>query len=138
MNSAAYLLLTASGVLRGGRMLHALSLVLMLGGVVLHAAIGGLAPHAALLVLLGLMQSYCAMRVEIDATLFERLAQMPELDLAQLDQALISVAGMPSHKADRTLNDRVRGAQRWMNGQAALCFLQGLLMLVCIGLSVFG
>lgn len=64
------------------------------------------------LLAIGLIERYLALRVALDARLFDRLAQGQLLDLPSLDKALQQVLSVPAIKAGRDLPSRVAGAQR--------------------------
>lgn len=76
-------------------------------------------PHAALMFMLGgllAVERYLAVRVALDARLFDRLARGAApggvASLALLDQALMAQLGMPAPQASRTLLPRLAGARR--------------------------
>ena len=77
-----------------------------------------------LLLLLALMlaERVLASRVELDARLFDRLADGRLADLAALDAGLRQVFDIPEHKRGRPLAPRLAGAsrlQRWHFGVVA-------------------
>lgn len=124
--------LTAT-LLRRGRSIDRLS-----SGVILLALAIGLAPLlglamswpgaviCGLLVAFGLLQKVYAVRVAIDAELFERLSTDPEQlerHTAALDQALLGL-GQPADKSGRSWAQRSQGALALLRRQALWCGLQ--------------
>jgi hypothetical protein len=90
----------------------------------------------ALVVLLGLIELYLAIRVGFDAALFRRLAAAPEgFDRARLDRALSRLGLMPEAKAGRPIIERIAGARRLLAWQGMTLFAQILLVLIGAGLS---
>ncbi|SDJ10256.1 hypothetical protein SAMN05216189_1012147 [Pseudomonas delhiensis] len=135
-------LLLVARLLRRGRDLGRLSdgLTLLAMGLGLYvAAFAGASPGfalgMALLVLLGLAQKCYALRVALDADLFEALAA-PAETLAErterLDQGLGELLGLPAEKAGRSWPQRSRGALRLLRWQALLCAAQWLAALLCL------
>jgi hypothetical protein len=124
MNEAQARYAVAAALLRSGRWIAAYSLLLS------AAAVAGLlwrpaaAPLWLAVLLPGAVQIACAVRVELDARLFEQMAA--GAPLAALDRALIDVAGMPPAKAGRPAAARVQGARRWLGYQAAAAAAQTL------------
>lgn len=116
----------AAALLRQGRWIAALSLV------VTAAALAGALrrpshwPMWTLALALGAVQVFCAMRVGVDAALFARLAG--QSNLADLDDALIEYAGMPPFKAGRSAGSRIQGALRWLRAQGMLAAAQCALL----------
>jgi len=90
----------------------------------------------ALVVLLGLIELYLAIRVGFDAALFRRLAAAPEgFDRARLDRALSRLGLMPEAKARRPIIERIAGARRLLAWQGMTLVAQILLVLIGAGLS---
>ena len=90
----------------------------------------------ALVVLLGLIELYLAIRVGFDATLFRRLAAAPEgFDRARLDRALSRLGLMPEARTGRPIIERVAGARRLLMWQGVTLAAQLLLILVGAALS---
>lgn len=92
----------------------ALSLVAWLA---VAAALAGLAtggaPHPiVLLVPLAVAERYLAVRVALDARLFDRLAVGSLATLDDLDAGLQQVLAVPAAKAGRPLAPRIAGARR--------------------------
>lgn len=138
-------LFTVASLLRRGKALDRLSSALTLLGLAI-----GLAPllgvaaqllsalFCALLVLLGLVEKYWALRVALDAELFQRLADDAEhltLHTADLDQALTGLGLQPANLAARSWDERSRGALRLLRLQA-LSLLAQLLLAVAIVLGL--
>jgi hypothetical protein len=93
----------------------------------------------ALVVLLGLAETYCAMRVGFDAALFRRLAAHAgegAPDLAGLDAALVGLGLLPQAKAGRPVPDRIAGARRLLSRQAATLGVQVLAVLAGAALAL--
>jgi len=90
----------------------------------------------ALVVLLGLIELYLAIRVSFDAALFRRLAAAPEgFDRARLDRALSRLGLIPEDKAGRPIVERIAGARRLLAWQGMTLAAQILLVLIGAGLS---
>ncbi|MDH1264903.1 hypothetical protein [Pseudomonas sp. GD03944] len=78
------------------------------------------------LVVLGGVQKFYAIRVAIDAELFQHLSQAPdqlERRTAELDQALLGL-GQPAANAGRSWAQRSQGALGLLRRQALWCGLQ--------------
>lgn len=109
-------LFTVAGLLRRGKALDGLSSALTLLGLAIGLAplLGAVAQplgalFCALLVLLGLLEKYWALRVALDAELFQRLANDAErlpLRTLDLDQALVRLGLQPANKAARSWDER--------------------------------
>lgn len=134
-------LFTVASLLRRGKALDRLSSTLTLLGLAIGLAplLGITAqPLSALLVLLGLVEKYWALRVALDAELFQRLADDSE-HLAQrtldLDQALTLLGLQQANKAARSWDERSRGALRLLRLQT-LWLLAQLLLAVAIVLGL--
>ena len=95
------------------------------------AALAGLstggAPHPILLLVpLAIAERYLAVRVALDARLFDRLANGTLASLGDLDGGLQQVLAVSSAKAGRPLAPRIAGARRlyrWHTVTAALIVL---------------
>lgn len=72
---------------------------------------------------LGLIQQYLGVRVSLDARLFDRLACGNITDLPALDVALQRLFSLPDTKIGRSLPERLAGAKRLYQGQAAATLL---------------
>lgn len=84
---------------------------------------------------LGLWQKYWALRVALDAELFERFSHVGDRLEAQtqdLDRALADLGLARADAAGRTWNQRSRGALRLLRWQALACGAQLLLALSCL------
>ena len=122
--------------LRQGRLLDRLAMGLALLGLLLTLAPAwGFATPLAywllggLLLLIGCVEKYWALRVALDADLFQHIRQ---LSLSGLDQALTEQQLLPSNKASRSLNDRCRGAYRLLRWQLLCVLLQACLLLALL------
>lgn len=141
MASEMSLLLTA-GLLRRGRQLDQLSTgltLLGLAGGLLPLLIGRgnllMALPCVLLILLGVVQKYWAIRVALDAELFTTLAADPTLRqarIAELDAALVELHLQPATQATRPWDARIRGAWRLLRLQALWLAAQLFLALIMI------
>ncbi|QRY80770.1 hypothetical protein JVX91_06595 [Pseudomonas sp. PDNC002] len=135
-------LILVASLLRRGSSLNGLSsaltvLALALGfyGALMASATLAFSLSMALLVLLGLVQKFYAMRVALDADLFEAMANagetLPE-KTRQLDDALATYVGVPAEMSGRTWSERSRGALKLLRRQVMLCALQWLVALLCL------
>jgi len=135
-------LILVASLLRRGSSLNGLSsaltvLALALGfyGVLMASATLAFSLSMALLVLLGLVQKFYAMRVALDADLFDAMASageaLPE-KTRQLDGALATYVGVAADKAGRPWSERSRGALALLRRQALLCAAQWLFALLCL------
>jgi hypothetical protein len=141
------MLAAAAALLDQGRALDRLSRATTVAAVVLLllvAVVPG-SPTAwafvvpALVMLLGVSEIYCAMRVGFDAALFRRLAaEVGEgaPDLAGLDAALVALGLLPRAKAGRPVPERIAGARRLLSRQAAMLGAQVLVVLAGAGLAL--
>lgn len=110
----------------------ALSLVAWLA---VAAALAGLAtggaPHPiVLLVPLAVAERYLAVRVALDARLFDRLAVGSLATLDDLDAGLQQVLAVPAAKAGRPLAPRIAGARRLHRLHTATVVLIALLAIL--------
>lgn len=135
-------LFTVASLLRRGRAMDRFSNALTLFGLAI-----GLAPllgapalalgavFSALLVLLGLIEKYWALRVALDADLFQHLAGDAERLAArtiELDQVLLGLGLQPAGKAARSWDERSRGALRLLRLQALALLAQVLLAVIIV------
>lgn len=135
-------LLLIAGLLRRGRQLDQLSTgltLLGLAGGLLPLLIGRgnllMALPCVLLILLGVVQKYWAIRVALDAELFATLAADPTLRqarIAELDAALVELHMQPATQAARPWDARIRGAYRLLRWQALWLGVQLFLALIMI------
>jgi hypothetical protein len=135
-----YLLAAAASLLDQGEVIDRLSRPLTIAALIglvagLGVELGALLTAALLLVaLVGLIETYLALRTGFDAALFHRLARDEEgsaLDLGKLDAALLELGLLPKAKAGRAVEPRVLGARR-------LLTLQGLALALQVAVVVFG
>ncbi|MFV3366895.1 hypothetical protein ACNFH5_01800 [Pseudomonas sp. NY15435] len=135
-------LILVASLLRRGSSLNGLSsaltvLALALGfyGALMASATLAFSLSMALLVLLGLVQKFYAMRVALDADLFEAMANageaLPE-KTRQLDEALATYVGVPAELSGRAWSERSRGALALLRRQVLLCAVQWLVALLCL------
>lgn len=130
-------LFTVASLLRRGRAMDRLSSALTLFGLAIGLAplLGATAQplsavFCALLVLLGLIEKYWALRVALDAELFQHLAGDTERLSARtidLDQALLGLGLQPANKTARSWDERSRGALCLLRLQAFWLLAQLLL-----------
>jgi len=92
------------------------------------AALAGLAtggaPHPVLLLVpLAFVERYLAVRVALDARLFDRLATGTLASLDDLDAGLRQTLSVPAAKAGRPLDARIAGARRLYRWQTVATVL---------------
>ncbi len=121
----------AAALLAQGRTIHLAAIGLSAAaGVALAVFVlndeGGLAAIATWVVLLGLAETWFAIRTGFDAALFRRLSRMPPGDesLASLDAALTALTLVPEDKTGREPQARLSGAFRLMKMQGFLLIVQ--------------
>lgn len=115
----------SSAALGRGNMIHHISLflsALVLAQVFFKGVIISICPATVLI--LGLAEFWFALRVAIDADLFEKIAA-GQLDTRQLDEALLQLGLIKKEKTGRDMQDRSRGAFRLLKLQGICLFLQG-------------
>jgi hypothetical protein len=116
-------------VLRRGRMLHAVSAPVTVTSFIAAptlAVFGGpslLTIDASITFIAGLIEAFFAVRVALDADLFDDLAK-GRLDLDSLDTALERVGLASGQKVGRPLAARLDGARRLLRMQAGWLLLQ--------------
>jgi hypothetical protein len=116
----------AGALLRRGAMVHTASLILGMAALLTGVAMSlvGVKPGAGWLtvgtavVVLGAVEFWLAGRVAFDAELFQAIAAKGG-DLEGFDRAMQALGFMPSHKAGRPIDARVRGATRLFRLQGA-------------------
>ena len=122
----------AAAVLRRGAMVHTVSLILagvaVLVGGAARADVTFLAA-AGVIVVLAILEFWLASRVALDADLFDALASR-HTDLAGFDRAMLGLRLIPSGKAGRPLDARIRGAFRLLKLQALTLGLQMVVLVV--------
>lgn len=130
--------LVMAALLRQGRLIHGVALVLLLvtavlaAGLALQGRLAGLpAWLLALATLAGLAEIWFAFRVGLDERLFAGLGA-GRLTLPALDAGLTSLGLMPPDKAGRPLADRLQGAKALLVKQAGLAGLQLLVIMVAL------
>lgn len=96
-------------------------------------------PVAALAVLLLLpVERVLALRLHLDAGLFDALAREPYACLTTLDASLQSLALRDTSALPRPLPDRVAGARRLALSHALVVALQGLAVGTFVGATALG
>lgn len=140
-------LLLVAALLRRGRSLDhlstALSLIAMLFGLAPLLGVTAspaLAPVCALVLLTGLAEKYWALRVALDAELFQRLAQAGEqLDeqIQPLDRALQRLGLQRDRQPGRGWDSRCQGALILLRRQALSLLLQLSVVLLAILVPFF-
>jgi hypothetical protein len=127
----------AADLLAHGAIVHRLSAMLTVAGVVAVPAMALVRPDgiamalAALAVLAGIAELWFALRVGFDARAFARLARDAAaggLGIDAFDAAMGALGLMPAGKAGRPLAARVRGAMRLLGRQVALLLAQTALL----------
>jgi hypothetical protein len=89
----------------------------------------------AAVVLLGMVETFYAVRVGLDAALFHRLSAGPEdVDFDTLDKALVWLGLVGKPRPGRTTADRVAGASRLLQRQAVMLGLQVALIATAVAL----
>jgi hypothetical protein len=107
-----------------------LAIVAALAAATIGARLGSAPGVLISLLAVGAIERYLALRVALDARLFDRLARGPLPDLAALDTALQRVLSVPTAKAGRDLSTRIAGARRLYRAQAAATLLLIVLAVV--------
>jgi hypothetical protein len=91
-----------------------------------------------ILVLVGIMQKYYAIRVSLDAELFAQLAKVItaepknceiESELRDLDSAMLHLGLIKTNEDVRSLLDRCQGAFKLLKSQVACLAVQSMLLL---------
>lgn len=130
--------LVMAALLRQGRLIHGLALVLLLAtgglaaGLALDGRLAGLpAWLLAIAMLAGLAETWFAFRVGLDERLFAALGA-GQLTLPTLDSGLTSLGLMPPDKAGRPLAGRLQGAKALLVKQARLAGVQLLVIMVAL------
>ncbi|SIS96577.1 hypothetical protein [Neptunomonas antarctica] len=101
-----------------------------------------------IIVLVGIMQKYYAIRVSIDAEIFAQLVPLItarrevkageiESELQDLDSAMLHLGLIKANEGTRSLRDRCQGAFRLFKGQVACLSIQGVLLLGILLVNVF-
>ena len=130
---------TVASLLRRGQSLDQLSTGLTLLAVLLGLGqwlVGVIDPWllllSAVLIVLGLLEKYWALRVAFDADLFQRMADSSQ-SLAErtytLDQALTSLGLQPAERTGRLWTERRHGALLLLRRQSRLLAVQVVLVL---------
>jgi hypothetical protein len=125
--AAAACLLDQGRVVDGlSRLLTAAALLVLLLPAVLPAGPQRLpAVILAAVALLGMVETFFAVRVGFDAALFHRLSAGPDaLDFTNLDNALMRLGLASEPRPGRSTTDRVAGASRLLYRQATMLALQ--------------
>ena len=136
--AAAACLLDQGRVVDGlSRLLTAAALLVLLLPAVLPASPERLpAVILATVALLGILETFFAVRVGFDAALFHRLSAGPDaLDFGNLDNALIRLGLAREPPPGRSAPDRVAGASRLLYRQATMLALQICLVAAAVVLS---
>lgn len=128
-----------AGLLRAAAVLAFLGLALTcIAALVLALTLRSLSNTATLafaaVMVLGVLERYCAFRLRLDQALFEGLANGQIASLGALDNAL-SVLGLrdpPPHPSARALADRVQGTRLLMQRHAIVIAGQNALFLLAL------
>jgi hypothetical protein len=89
----------------------------------------------AAVALLGMVETFYAVRVGFDAALFHRLSAGPEaVDFGTLDKALARLGLVGKPRPERSTADRVAGASRLLQRQAVMLGLQAALIAAAVAL----
>jgi hypothetical protein len=135
--AAAACLLDQGRVVDGlSRLLTAAALLVLLLPAVLCASPQRLAAGIlAAVALLGILETFLAVRVGFDAALFHRLSAGPEaVDFDNLDTALVRLGLVGEPRPGRSTADRVAGAFRLLQRQAVMLGLQVALIAAAVAL----
>jgi len=84
-------------------------------------------PTAVVVVLVGLLEFFLALRVGVNAALLRRLAEdaaQDRLDLAALDSALLALRLIPTKSAGQPIAGRFTGTRRLLQLQQAALVIQ--------------
>ena len=121
----------AAALLAQGKVVDGVSRLLTAGSLIGLVAFPGMSRLATATfvaaALLGLAETYFAVRVGLDAALFRRLAKVP--DLAGFDAAMLRLGLLSQAKAGRPVEARVAGARRLFTRQAAALALQSAVLI---------
>ncbi len=138
----AWKLCIAAELLSMGGAIHLLSS--LCSAAILLYLIASITMHAptlfiwALIVplLVGLVQTYLALRTGFDARLFRRMADtgLGPADLAVFDRAMIELRLMPATKAGRPIEARIAGAKRLLQLQSLAMLLQ---IVTALGAAIY-
>jgi hypothetical protein len=130
--------LVMAALLRQGRLIHGLALVLLLAtgglaaGLALDGRLAGLpAWLLAIAMLAGLAETWFAFRVGLDERLFAALGA-GQLTLPTLDSGLAGLGLVPPGKAGRPLEARLQGAKALLLRQTGLAGLQLVLIMAAL------
>jgi len=123
-----------AAVIAQGRLVHTASMLatfacllgLVGAGAAKQPVEGVVMAFLACAVLLGVAETYLAVRVGFDAALFARLGQ--GMTLEALDVSLLELALLPPERQDAPLTRRLQGFLRLMSGQAGATVLQYILI----------
>jgi hypothetical protein len=126
---SAQMLATAADFLAQGRSVNRLSLAItaIALAVLLVPPFAAAALGAAIVVIFGVAELFCALRVSFDAALFRRLADEAaddRLDLTTFDNALRALRLMRARKTGQRIGDRFARARRLLIAQGVAVFLQ--------------
>jgi len=133
-NDDAWSAAIAAAALRRGAMIHTASLLLLGIAVVVGAAARADVAFliaAGVIVALGAVEFWLAARVALDADLFDAIAARHG-DLAGFDRAMLRLGLMPTGKAGRPIDARLRGAFRLLKLQASALGLQLAVLVVFV------
>jgi hypothetical protein len=136
--AAAACLLDQGRIVDGlSRLLTAAALLVLLLPAVLPASPQSLSVATlAAVALVGILETFFAVRVGLDAALFHRLsAGHDALDFDNLDNALIRLRLVSAPLPGRSTPDRIAGASRLLYRQAAMLALQICLATFAVVLS---
>jgi hypothetical protein len=136
LEAASALLQQGRTIDRLSRLLTVAALVLLIGASAFDVASPALAVALALAVLAGVAETYYAIRVGLDAVLFDRLREQATIDLAALDVALVRLGLLSASRSGRPLEQRIAGAQRLFYEQAAAFAIQ-VAILLCGAAAAF-
>lgn len=136
-DAASASIMSCAALLEQHTKIHGFSVAMTVMAVAVSLALVGFSVSPLLLwpgttvviVLLGLAETWFAIRVGFDRSLLLSIASGPE-NLEPWDQALTGLKLMPASKAGRGLSERLQGCIRLLKWQAALLAVQLLVAVV--------
>jgi hypothetical protein len=133
---AAALLEQGKGVDAASRLVTVIALFGLLLPAVTQRGTPLLAAALGLVLLIGVAETYLAIRVGFDAALFRRVADRADaFNLDRLDAALLRLRLIPPAKAGRPIDRRIVGARRLLHWQGLMLALQAALLVAGAAVS---
>lgn len=146
-DSTPHALAAAAALLDQGRLVHGMSRVLTIAGLLAgpatlmlgHKLSSAACGFALLVAVVGFAETWFAVRVGIDARLMRHLAEIAAsgpLDLDAFDQGMQGAGLVKAPTPGRNLEDRLAGARRLLSRQSAVFAFQ--VLLVVAGGAIIG